>query len=70
MPDQFPGQPALPRTARPLGFAAQPAEPIPDSFSFEKPRDPEWYKRAVFYEVLVRGFHDTNGDGIGDLRGL
>ena len=70
MPDQFPGQPALPRAARPLGFAAQPAEPIPDSFSFEKPRDPEWYKRAVFYEVLVRGFHDTNGDGIGDLRGL
>ncbi|WP_170140856.1 maltose alpha-D-glucosyltransferase [Allonocardiopsis opalescens] len=34
------------------------------------PRDPYWYKRAVFYEVLVRGFHDSNGDGTGDLRGL
>ena len=33
-------------------------------------RDPHWYKRAVFYEVLVRGFHDCNGDGTGDLRGL
>jgi maltose alpha-D-glucosyltransferase/alpha-amylase len=49
-------------------FAAGPGEPIPDSF--DKPRDPQWYKRAVFYEVLVRGFHDSNGDGTGDLRGL
>ncbi|GAA2385810.1 maltose alpha-D-glucosyltransferase [Nonomuraea africana] len=32
--------------------------------------DPRWYKRAVFYEVLVRGFKDSNGDGTGDLRGL
>jgi maltose alpha-D-glucosyltransferase/alpha-amylase len=32
--------------------------------------DPQWYKRAVFYEVLVRGFYDSNGDGTGDLRGL
>ena len=24
----------------------------------------------MFYEVLVRGFHDSNGDGTGDLRGL
>ena len=33
-------------------------------------RDPDWFKRAVFYEVLVRGFADSNGDGTGDLRGL
>jgi maltose alpha-D-glucosyltransferase / alpha-amylase len=32
--------------------------------------DPYWYKRAVFYEVLVRGFADSNGDGTGDLKGL
>jgi maltose alpha-D-glucosyltransferase/alpha-amylase len=32
--------------------------------------DPHWYKRAVFYEVLVRGFYDSNGDGTGDLHGL
>src|SRR5262245_34865122 len=30
----------------------------------------QWYKDAVFYEVSVRGFYDSNGDGIGDLRGL
>jgi maltose alpha-D-glucosyltransferase / alpha-amylase len=29
-----------------------------------------WYKRAVFYEVYVRAFSDSNGDGHGDLRGL
>jgi maltose alpha-D-glucosyltransferase / alpha-amylase len=33
-------------------------------------RDPHWYKRAVFYEVLVRSFKDSNGDGTGDLAGL
>ncbi|MDQ3450515.1 MAG: maltose alpha-D-glucosyltransferase [Actinomycetota bacterium] len=32
--------------------------------------DPQWFKRAVFYEVLVRSFADHNGDGTGDLRGL
>ncbi|HNA99974.1 MAG TPA: alpha-amylase family glycosyl hydrolase, partial [Marmoricola sp.] len=31
---------------------------------------PEWFKTAVFYEVLVRSFHDSNGDGVGDFRGL
>ncbi|MHB1614712.1 MAG: maltose alpha-D-glucosyltransferase [Actinomycetes bacterium] len=33
-------------------------------------RDRLWYKRAVFYEVIIRSFADSNGDGIGDLRGL
>jgi maltose alpha-D-glucosyltransferase / alpha-amylase len=32
--------------------------------------DPEWYRRAVFYEVMVRSFVDSNGDGVGDFRGL
>jgi maltose alpha-D-glucosyltransferase/alpha-amylase len=34
------------------------------------PNDHRWYQRAVFYEVLVRGFQDSSGDGTGDLRGL
>jgi len=29
-----------------------------------------WYKDAIFYEVSVRGFLDSNGDGHGDLPGL
>jgi maltose alpha-D-glucosyltransferase/alpha-amylase len=32
--------------------------------------DPTWYKDAIFYEVHLRAFNDSNGDGIGDLRGL
>jgi len=32
--------------------------------------DNRWYQRAVFYEVAVRGFNDSNSDGTGDLRGL
>ena len=33
-------------------------------------RDPHWYQRAVFYEALVGSFKDSNGDGVGDLKGL
>jgi glycosidase len=29
-----------------------------------------WYANAVFYEVFVRSFQDSNNDGIGDLNGL
>src|SRR5688572_4712847 len=32
--------------------------------------DPLWYKDAIIYELHVRAFHDSNGDGIGDFRGL
>ena len=32
--------------------------------------DPLWYKDAVIYELRVRSFMDSNGDGIGDFRGL
>jgi maltose alpha-D-glucosyltransferase / alpha-amylase len=32
--------------------------------------DSTWYKEAIFYEVFVRAFADSNGDGIGDLPGL
>jgi maltose alpha-D-glucosyltransferase/alpha-amylase len=32
--------------------------------------DADWFKKAVFYEVLVRGFNDANNDGTGDLNGL
>jgi maltose alpha-D-glucosyltransferase / alpha-amylase len=32
--------------------------------------DPLWYKDAIIYEVHVRAFCDSNGDGMGDFRGL
>jgi maltose alpha-D-glucosyltransferase / alpha-amylase len=55
-------------TAEPSEYGTSPGQPIPDSFG--DTHDPEWFKRAVFYEVLVRSFSDSNGDGAGDLRGL
>src|SRR5256712_8072817 len=32
--------------------------------------DPCWYKDAILYELHVRAFHDSNGDGMGDFPGL
>src|SRR5215207_1904993 len=32
--------------------------------------DPLWYKDAVFYELHVKAFADSNGDGVGDFPGL
>ncbi len=32
--------------------------------------NPLWYKDAIIYELHVRAFHDSDGDGIGDFRGL
>jgi maltose alpha-D-glucosyltransferase/alpha-amylase len=32
--------------------------------------DAQWYKDAVIYQVHVRAFQDSNGDGIGDFTGL
>jgi len=30
----------------------------------------DWYRDVIFYEVPVKSFFDSNGDGIGDFRGL
>jgi maltose alpha-D-glucosyltransferase/alpha-amylase len=35
-----------------------------------KHNDPLWFKDAIFYELSVRSFYDSDGDGIGDFRGL
>ncbi|UIZ91715.1 maltose alpha-D-glucosyltransferase [Corynebacterium sp. CNCTC7651] len=43
--------------------------PAPVEQPWERP-DPQWYKDAVFYEVLVRAFYDPDGTGSGTLKGL
>jgi maltose alpha-D-glucosyltransferase/alpha-amylase len=47
---------------------AQMEEERPAGQWFES--DPLWFKRAVFYEIHIRGFFDSNDDGAGDLRGI
>src|ERR1700722_5431769 len=53
------------------------AAPAPDPASAQQAQtrqwfeaEPLWFKRAVFYEIHIRGFFDGNGDGSGDFRGL
>jgi maltose alpha-D-glucosyltransferase / alpha-amylase len=42
----------------------------PDDDRDRPPDDPHWYRDAVIYELHVRSFADSNGDGIGDFAGL
>lgn len=37
--------------------------------SCRKPVDQQWWQKAVVYRIYVRSFQDSNGDGIGDLKG-
>jgi maltose alpha-D-glucosyltransferase/alpha-amylase len=32
--------------------------------------DPLWYKDAIIYQIHVKAFRDSNGDGFGDFPGL
>jgi maltose alpha-D-glucosyltransferase/alpha-amylase len=32
--------------------------------------NPEWYKDAILYEISIRGYADSNADGMGDIPGL
>ena len=46
------------------------APPGPRSASPTSTPAPGWFREAVCYEVFVRSFRDSDGDGIGDLAGL
>ncbi len=30
----------------------------------------KWLENSVIYEIYPQSFYDTNGDGIGDIRGI
>jgi maltose alpha-D-glucosyltransferase / alpha-amylase len=71
-PDAALGLEGIPHTGEAITAEGILVEPKAEDFvsAMEAPDVPEWFKGAVFYEVLVRAFHDSNGDGTGDLRGL
>ncbi|CAN5247528.1 maltose alpha-D-glucosyltransferase [soil metagenome] len=57
---------ALPKHRQPVPPAHPSGAPLRPGLS----DDPEWYRSAVFYEVMIRSFSDAAGIGSGDLQGL
>src|SRR5690349_24028941 len=55
-------RPTLQATTQPA--SAQTATPAPET------ETTKWWHDAVFYEIFVRSFNDSNGDGIGDFNGI
>jgi maltose alpha-D-glucosyltransferase/alpha-amylase len=71
-PDAALGLDGVPHTGESITDEGVLVEPQSEDFGHaeQAPSAPHWFKGAVFYEVLVRAFTDSNGDGTGDLRGL
>ena len=51
--------------SQPAASSATPTQPAAAA-----PVNTGWWNDAVFYEVFVRSFKDSDGDGVGDLQGL
>ncbi len=50
---------------------AAPQLPSPTALPTQLPYStPDWFDQAVLYEIYVRSYADSNGDGIGDLAGI
>ena len=50
--------------------ASSGAKAAPEMIAAKSTRDGAWWKHAVIYEIYPRSFQDSNGDGVGDLKGI
>jgi len=53
-----------------LSSCASPALVVDPTPQAPAPSKLDWWRTAVFYEIFVRSFYDTNDDGIGDFNGI
>jgi alpha-amylase len=71
-----PTKPAITSTPAPTQTALPTVTPepapilSPSQTNTSIPAVRPWWKDAVFYEIFVRSFYDSNGDGIGDFNGI
>lgn len=56
------------------GALAQPCDDKSQCASGNHTKEPtvklDWYENGVFYQIYPRSFKDSNGNGIGDIRGV
>lgn len=67
---------AVPEQPLPATETAVPPSPAPPTITITATSEPQvtnqanWWDDAVFYEIFVRSFQDSDGDGVGDFNGL
>ena len=64
-----PVQTSTVRETTPLADATKTPDLVPAT-STAIPSSQTWWSDAVFYEIFVRSFYDSDGDGIGDFNGV
>lgn len=64
-----PGQTRTP-TAEPTPSPAPPTATLASTVTPEPIATGPWWNDTVFYEIFVRSFNDSDGDGIGDFNGI